>query len=150
MSQGKERFVNTSYARSGEQAEVMKEIVEGGYCPFCKENRDSAGVGDPLYETEHWTVVHDRWPYENTARHIVFIARPHVDYLSDMTVAVWTDAFRAISWACKEFEVPGGAIALRFGDSDLTGASVHHLHFHLIVPEVGEEGKAKVVNFPIG
>jgi len=38
---------------------------------------------------------------------------------------------------------------MRFGDSDYTGATVTHLHLHLMVPKL-KRGKALTVEFPIG
>ena len=45
----------------------------------------------------------------------------------------------------KKYNIKGGVLALRFGDTAYTGATVCHLHFHLIVPK-----KSQTVNFPIG
>jgi len=40
---------------------------------------------------------------------------------------------------------------MRFGDSSVTGATVLHIHAHLIVPKINEKTKkARVVRFPIG
>ena len=63
--------------------------------------------------------------------------------------------FEAVSylakWAIKKYKIKGGALAVRFGDTDFTGASVAHLHFHIISPEINKKtGRAKTVNFPIG
>jgi diadenosine tetraphosphate (Ap4A) HIT family hydrolase len=55
------------------------------------------------------------------------------------------------NWAIKNLKIKGGALTLRFGDQAYTGATVEHLHFHIIYPEFDEKTKtAKVVNFPIG
>lgn len=39
---------------------------------------------------------------------------------------------------------------MRFGNTDYTGATVSHLHAHLIYPEVDKSKKSKTVNFPVG
>ena len=53
------------------------------------------------------------------------------------------------TWAVQKFELKGGALAMRFGETTYTGASVCHIHAHLIVPKT-EKGKALTVEFPIG
>ena len=51
----------------------------------------------------------------------------------------------------KKYKIKGGGLTLRFGEQNYTGATVLHLHFHLIVPKLKPKSKlAKIVNFPIG
>ena len=55
------------------------------------------------------------------------------------------------NFAIKKYKIKGGALAMRFGDTNYTGASVAHLHFHIISPKINKKtGRAKTVNFPIG
>ena len=50
-----------------------------------------------------------------------------------------------------QYHIRGGALAMRFGDTRLTGATVVHMHAHLIVPKLcPKKGRALVVEFPIG
>ncbi|MBP7057414.1 hypothetical protein KBB08_02900, partial [Candidatus Gracilibacteria bacterium] len=55
------------------------------------------------------------------------------------------------NWVIKKYNLKGGGLTFRFGDSIYTGATVRHLHMHLIVPTVNPETKqALPVSFPIG
>ena len=53
-------------------------------------------------------------------------------------------------WAAKKYKIQGGALTMRFGESNFTGATVSHLHAHLIYPAVGKRNHSKTVVFPIG
>jgi len=56
-----------------------------------------------------------------------------------------------VNWAIKKWKIRGGGVAMRFGKTDYTGASVSHLHFHIISPELDKKKKrSKIVSFPIG
>ena len=58
---------------------------------------------------------------------------------------------KLINWAIKKYKIEGGGLTVRFGNSDYTGATVHHLHFHLIVPKFNKKKKeVDPVYFPIG
>jgi diadenosine tetraphosphate (Ap4A) HIT family hydrolase len=55
------------------------------------------------------------------------------------------------NWAIKKWKIKGGGLAMRFGNPEYTGASVTHIHFHIISPNIDKKTKrAKKVNFPIG
>ena len=43
-------------------------------------------------------------------------------------------------WGTKEFNIKGGGIVMRFGDSDLAGSTVRHLHAQLIEPDLNSPG----------
>ena len=50
-----------------------------------------------------------------------------------------------------ERDILGGGLILRFGDSHYTGATVAHLHFHLISPiKHDDKDASEVVSFAIG
>jgi diadenosine tetraphosphate (Ap4A) HIT family hydrolase len=69
----------------------------------------------------------------------------HKENFLELTAKDFSDISYLINWAIKKWEIKGGGIAMRFGDIDYTGASVSHLHFHIISPQ-----RKMSVNFPIG
>ncbi len=149
-----EKFVDTRHSRSDEQREVMRQIVEAGHCPFCPPNLKLWHNRPILREGEFWILTPSRWPYPHTALHLLAIAKTHVEKLSELPPEAGQDLFELFQWAEKEFDLPGGAlamgaIALRFGDTDYTGATVKHLHAQLIIPDIHAPDYEKL-RLPIG
>ena len=44
----------------------------------------------------------------------------------------------------ENYNIPGGALCFRFGNQELSGASLKRLHAHLVMPTNGK------IRFPIG
>lgn len=137
-------FVDIRHAKSKDYRRVLEEIQKEGKCPFCPENFKwhSRPV---LKEVGGWFITKTNWPYENARHHFLLICKFHWERFSELSLQDLSDVGRLVNWTCCKFKIKGGALALRFGDTAYTGATVKHLHFHLIVPK-----KGKVVNFPIG
>ena len=84
-------------------------------------------------------------PYDNTKKHIVIIPRRHVTTPRDLTQEERLSLWDVIDWASNFLDIRGAAFAFRWGDPTLTGASVDHLHAHILVPD----GVGQAV-FPLG
>lgn len=121
------------HARSDEQRAVLEQINADGVCPFCYENLQRYHKNH-LYTSEHWIVTENQWPYTHASRHILIIAQRHVESPSELTPQEWVDWNMANSYAMSLFDISSGAICMRFGDPELSGASVVHLHSHIVVP----------------
>lgn len=146
----KKKFVNLNNARKGGYRAVIKQIALTGKCPFCKEN--FAYHKKPiLKQKDDWFLTEASWPYKNARCHLMILGEKHKESLSELKKEdLWAISYLA-QWAIKKYKIKGGALAARFGDTDFTGASVAHLHFHLISPERNQKTKKiKTVNFPIG
>lgn len=146
----KKRFVNIKNARRGEYEEVIKKIATTGRCPFCKENFKYHKK--PIYKRKNeWFLTNNSWPYENAEHHLIILGDEHKENFSELTKKDFESAAYLTNWAIKNWKIKGGALTMRFGDTDYTGASVSHIHFHIISPKIDQKTKrAKVVNFPIG
>lgn len=146
----KPKFVNTKNARAGEYKKVIEQIATTGKCPFCKENFKYHKK--PIYARKNsWFLTNNSWPYKGTKHHLVILGDKHKEEFSELTAKDFTAIVYLINWAVKKWKIKGGALAMRFGNTDYTGASVSHLHFHIISPQINKKTKrANVVNFPIG
>ncbi len=146
----KTKFVNTSHAKSSDYKKVIEEIATTGKCPFCKENFKYHKK--PIYKKHgKWFLTNNSWPYKNTENHLIILGNEHKENFSELTATDFKSVTYLANWAIKKWKIKGGALTMRFGDTDYTGASVSHLHFHLISPLIDKKkGRAKVVNFPIG
>ena len=144
----KKILIDPRYAKGSKYTKVIKEIQNEGVCPFCPAS--FKWHTKPILKTEgNWFITENFNPYKNTQHHFLIIGKKHKELLSELTMldlqAVWSLA----CWAIKKFQIEGGGIILRFGDTLYTGATIKHLHLHLIKPSI-KAGKVKPVFFPIG
>ncbi|EKD47351.1 MAG: hypothetical protein ACD_66C00104G0002 [uncultured bacterium] len=133
-------FVDIDNAREVEQIELMKQIMESGECPFCLENLKKYHRTPVLKETEHWLLTRNAWPYDNTREHFLIILKTHKERLRELSPDEGADFFRLMVWAEKKFDLPGGGLVMRFGDTVYSAGSVKHLHAQLIVPDIDKPG----------
>jgi diadenosine tetraphosphate (Ap4A) HIT family hydrolase len=142
-------FVNLDNARHDDQRDVMKGIAQDGVCPFDEEYLANYHKQPILRRGKYWTLTLNQWPYEHTRVHLLAIARLHVESLDALDAAAGEELFAHAQWAIKEYNIDFGGLAMRFGDVKQNGASVNHLHAHIIVPDAGRPADAKV-RFKIG
>ena len=146
----KRKFVNIKNARKGEYKKIIEQISSTGKCPFCKENFKYHKK--PIFKRKDgWFLTNNSWPYKNTSCHLIIIGEKHKENFSELTKKDFGAIIYLTQWAIKEYKIKGGGFVMRFGDTNLTGASVSHLHFQIISPQIDKKTKrSKVVNFPIG
>jgi diadenosine tetraphosphate (Ap4A) HIT family hydrolase len=137
-------------ARHDDQKAVMRRTLEKGECPFCP-GAQSVELEPVLKQGENWTVRNNRWPYESTTLHLIFIAKKHAEHLSDLDSDAAFELMELFRWAEGKFNIESGAFMLRFGDPSLNGATVRHLHAHLVVADPNtEKPEYKDVKFRVG
>jgi diadenosine tetraphosphate (Ap4A) HIT family hydrolase len=124
-------YLDFNHARTPEQIEVMRKIVEDGVCPFCRFA--VYHCKSILKETKWWYVSENMSPYEGTKIHLIFVYKKHATMTSQVDPAAAKDLFSLIGWAEKRYKMKGGSFFVRFGASELTGGSVDHYHVQLIV-----------------
>lgn len=141
---GTKKIVDPRFAKQGEYRGVLETIELEGKCPFCQENFKYHK--EPILKrSEDWFITKSSWPYDNAEYHFLIINNVHKESLFEITDDDLSCVIALAKWACKQFKILGGALALRFGSTDFTGATVCHLHFHLVAPKIGN-----TVNFPVG
>jgi len=143
------KVVDITFGR-GEYGKDLNQIEQIGICPFCPGQM--YWHKEPiLKESGRWFITKNTHSYKGSAHHVLVICKDHLEHFNAMTCDDWFQVMSLFDWYCEEHGILGGGIAMRFGDTLYTGATVCHLHFHLIVPEIDlESGKAKPVYFPIG
>ena len=128
---------------------TIQEIIDAGVCPFCPEH--FSWHKNPTLQNEgDWLVTASTWPYENAKLHFLIICKSHKENFSELSIQDFGSLMKLVSWASDSYGIEGGGLILRFGSTKYTGATVAHLHFHLIVPEIDGDGNAMPVWFPIG
>lgn len=149
MKKDDKPFINMGNARLPEQAAVMEGIILDEVCPFCPENLDKYHKEKILRKGAHWILTWNQWPYEYTDLHLLAIAAYHAEKLSDLKDGAFHELQGHMVWAENEYKITAGGLAMRFGDVSHNGATVNHLHAHLIVPSVDKPDDKKV-RFKIG
>jgi diadenosine tetraphosphate (Ap4A) HIT family hydrolase len=142
------KLVDNRYAKSGMYKKVINEIASLKVCPFCPETF-KWHTKPILKRLRGWLITENFSPYKNAKFHFLIVGEKHKENISDLKPTDWKSITSLVTWAVKKFKIKGGGITLRFGESLYTGATVKHLHLHLISPEINN-GKAKPVYFPIG
>lgn len=142
-------LVNPTFAKSAGYGNTISEIIAAGICPFCPKTF----LWHPwpiLHRVNDWFITRSGWPYENAEHHFMIIGEDHITSDIEMTTKDSQCVKELTSWACDEFGLEGYMLASRSGNTNRTGATVQHLHFHLIQPKLGLDEKALTVWFPIG
>lgn len=135
----KNQHVNVANTRSEEQREQMEEILAAGHCPFCDENLKKYHKAPILKEGKFWLLTANQWPYQHTKHHFLLIYREHVTNLAGVNPEAGKELIELAQWVEKEYSVPGGGIAMRFGDTDYSAGTVAHLHAQFLVPALDDE-----------
>jgi ATP adenylyltransferase len=135
-----DKYVDLRNARVDEQRAVMNKIVQDGVCPFCMEHLAKYHSKPALREGAHWILTENQWPYEHTKRHFLAITKVHLEHIKDLPAGAMEELGEHFSWAAKEFGIEGGGVVMRFGNSDLAGSTVAHLHAQLIEPDIHSPG----------
>jgi diadenosine tetraphosphate (Ap4A) HIT family hydrolase len=143
-------FVNTKNARPGEHYEsVIKSINAESVCPFCPENI-SRYHKNKLKVKKFWLVTDNMYPYASTKHHILLIHKKHLADAGKLTSSAWNELHKIIKSETKEKNIGGGTMLFRFGDSQFNGASVNHLHVHLIQSNPNDPAYKKPKRFSEG
>jgi dihydrofolate reductase len=126
-------IVEPKNGRSQAYKEELQGILASGQCPFCP-----GGVTiterQTIRKNEHWILVHNAYPLKDTAYHFMLFPTRHIELVDDITPEEWTSLVEQRKWLKKEYELVGDAMYGRSGEQLVTGASVAHLHWHIIVP----------------
>lgn len=144
----KKKVVDKRFARKGEYEQVISAIEEEGECPFCPQNF-KYHKNPVLKKRGAWFITKSSWPYKNAAYHLLIIGEKHKEKFKELSPEDWENITFLVKWAIAKFRLAGGGFAMRFGDTMHTGATVCHIHGHLVVPKVSKD-KSETVIFPIG
>lgn len=126
---------------------IMAEIVSDGSCPLCPPMKWHPNP--ILKDNGRWLITENSHPYPSTKHHFLLISKRHIELLSELSTKDLKSILDLANWATKEFNIKGGGLTMRFGETLYTGATIKHIHAHLIVP-TAEGNQVSPVYFPIG
>lgn len=119
-------------SRTPEMRRRMKLLQERGICAFCKEGMNFLEKTE-LYSGQLWFVTINDAGYEGSVTHVMAVPRRHIRDPEELTLEELHEFFRVvIPWARNELKMEGVAALFRFGRTERTGATIHHLHVHFI------------------
>ena len=138
------KFIYPPNARKQEQLDIMIDREGKNEDPLAPQNLDPEAQ-QTLFETKHWCITLNRFPYENTQMQILGISKDDVYDYKDLSPEAFAEIQEIWTKLAVEYNLDGGGLCWRFGDPAKSGASLKRLHFHVIMPE-----EDKKVKFPIG
>jgi diadenosine tetraphosphate (Ap4A) HIT family hydrolase len=132
----KNNYIDLDNAREDEQRAVMENIAGANHCPFCRENLVKYHQQAILKEGKFWLLTRNQWPYKNTRHHFLLIYKSHATKLSELSPSAGEELFAIAAEVEQEFNLQGGGLAMRFGDTDYSAGTVNHIHVQLIEPDI--------------
>ena len=121
--------------RGQEYRKHLEKIAEHGKCPFCPKQLHKEHPNPIILENESWLATDSAYPYPGSVHHILLIAKKHIETLSEIDDTDWAAMKEIINRVVKARSIKGAAFLMRFGATSHTGATVNHLHAHIISGE---------------
>ena len=119
--------------RTPEQRAEMARLDAAGICLFCPEHLTSHPQQRILLSTGHWSVTPNEFPYEGTSLHVLLVPDQHARDLLELSDEVRSDFWVALAATAKAYGVRHYGLGVRTGDCHLTGATIAHVHAHVLV-----------------
>jgi diadenosine tetraphosphate (Ap4A) HIT family hydrolase len=128
-------------ARTPEQLADMRELDAAGICLFCPDGLRRHARQQILFATGHWTVTPNEFPYPGTALHLLLVPREHAADLLDLSAAAQADFWHVLGQVRERHGLGHYGLGVRNGDCRYTGATIRHVHAHVLVgdPAAGNE-----------
>ena len=119
--------------RTAEQRAEMERLDALGICLFCPEHLASHPRQRILLSTEHWSVTPNEYPYTGTSLHLLLVPHQHAGDLLELRDEVRSDFWVALAAAAKAHGIRHYGLGVRNGDCRFTGATIAHVHAHVLV-----------------
>jgi diadenosine tetraphosphate (Ap4A) HIT family hydrolase len=140
---------NAAVLKRSDYTQTLDAITAGGFCPFCEEHLFKHHRRPLIYKSKYWLVTENTWPYKGSRFHFLFITRTHIETTEGMPSAMWADLQKLYRKLVRANGIEGATLMIRSGNTKFTGASVNHLHAHLVAGSPRTK-KAKPIKALIG
>jgi ATP adenylyltransferase len=127
--------------RTPQQLAEMRELEAAGVCLFCPGGLRQHAGQQILWRTRHWSVTPNKFPYRGTRLHLLLVPDAHAGDLLDLDAEVQHDFWIALATVRERYDLTYYALGVRNGDCRFTGATITHVHAHVLVgdPDVAAE-----------
>lgn len=126
-------IVEPNNGRNDEYRADLTSILESGNCPFCPGGK-TLKQQEILKKDDSWFLTKNYHPLAGTIHHFIVTPVRHVTFVEDILPEEWAKLSDLRRWLRTEYSMTGDAMYVRSGEPIVTGATVSHLHFHIIVP----------------
>jgi diadenosine tetraphosphate (Ap4A) HIT family hydrolase len=130
--------------RTADQLADMEQLEARGLCLFCPDGLAEHGRQRVLWQTSHWSITPNEFPYQGTALHLLLVPRQHVGDLLDLDEAGRADFWTALGWVRDRYELTYYGLGVRNGDCRYSGATIRHVHAHVLVGDPDAEPEVPV------
>jgi len=134
-------FVNIKNAKGrGEYVSMLQKIIDAGIDPFDPDYIMRNHPHPILKRGKHWFITKSAHPYPGSLHHFMVISSTYVELLEELPIDAAIELQKIIAEINKDYDIQGGGYWMRYGDSDLTGATVKRLHGHIIAADPNGPG----------
>ncbi len=124
--------------RTPGQLDDMLRLEAAGTCVFCPEHLAKSPNRRVLHRTTQWTVTPNDFPYRGTRMHLLLVPDAHVTDMLDLSDEAKADFWAALAWVRAEYGLTFYSLLARNGACEFTGATVRHIHLHLLQGDVDD------------
>jgi len=133
--------------RTAEQRAEMERLDAAGICLFCPEHLAAHPRQELLFSTGHWNVTPNAFPYAGTSLHLLLVPHLHVSDLLALPDDARNDFWTALAEVSRRYGLESYGVGARNGDPRLSGATIAHLHVHVLVPAAVDGSPAVRMRF---
>jgi len=130
--------------RTAEQLAEMRQLEAQGVCLFCPEALSTHARQQVLLRTSHWTVTPNEFPYPGTVLHLLLVPDQHAADLLDLADDSRQDFWTALALVRSRYGLSYYGLGARNGDCRYTGATIRHVHAHVLVGDTDPANTAVV------
>lgn len=134
----------TDNYRTEEQLAEMRRLEADGVCLFCPAALREHARQRVILETRHWAVTPNAFPYAGTRLHLLVVPNQHVNDMLDLDEAALADFWAALRRVREEYGLGHYGLGVRNGNCSFTGATIAHVHAHVLVGDPDAEPEVPV------
>ena len=123
----------TDNHRTDEQLKEMRRLEAAGICLFCPASLREHSRQQVIFETRHWAVTPNEFPYPGTRLHLLVVPHRHVSDMADLDDEALADFWTAVREIRGRYGLDHYGLGVRNGNCNFTGATIAHVHAHVLV-----------------
>jgi len=130
--------------RTPAQLAEMQALAARGICLFCPDGLRQHARQQVLFSSRHWSVTPNEFPYRGTALHLLVVPHQHAADLLDLSSEARQDFWAVLGEVRDRYRLTHYGLGARNGDCRLTGATIAHVHAHVLVAQPPAPGQPPV------